>query len=186
MACGTSAQVNRAAIAPVGLPAAKSFAPTSAQPFSRDAASFQRDFMRLAFTLESGRPLPVFSRFEGPVTVRLTGKARSRLVQRDLDHLIARLRAEAKIPITRVAASEQANISIELIDQSALQDNLSLAARHAIAGHRTALPEALQATDRRGDRAVLRQRQVSATKDRAIQHPSSTARPDRSSAKTRH
>ena len=121
MACGTSAQVNRAAIAPVGLPAAKSFAPTSAQPFSRDAASFQRDFMRLAFTLESGRPLPIFSRFEGPVTVRLTGKARSRLVQRDLDHLIARLRAEAKIPITRVAAGEQANISIELIDQSALQ-----------------------------------------------------------------
>lgn len=60
-----------------------------------------RDFTELSFNLESGRTLPWFSRFEGPITVSLKGAAPSGAA-RELQSLVSRLRNEAGINITAV------------------------------------------------------------------------------------
>jgi hypothetical protein len=41
--------------------------------FAISNSDLARDFIDLSFMLESGRALPVLTRFEGPVTVRVTG-----------------------------------------------------------------------------------------------------------------
>jgi hypothetical protein len=74
------------------------------------ASSFARDFLDLTFAMESGRGLETFSRFEGPVTVGLTGKVPP-LAARDLAALVTRLRSEAGIDITTV--SGPAMITVE-------------------------------------------------------------------------
>jgi hypothetical protein len=67
--------------------------PFSASPSRKVTASnkdIERDFMDLSFSLESGRNLPVFTRFEGPSSVRLTGKVPQSLTS-ELNRLIHRL-----------------------------------------------------------------------------------------------
>ncbi|MBV7379391.1 DUF2927 domain-containing protein [Maritimibacter sp. DP4N28-5] len=88
-----------------------------ARPNSQIAA----DFLDLSFELESGRTLPVLSRFEGPITLRLTGRAPA-ILDNDLTQLVARLNTEAGIDITRVASSSSnASITLEVISRNALQ-----------------------------------------------------------------
>jgi len=88
--------------------------------------SFARDFLDLAFTLESGRRLPFFSRFEGPVSLRVTGAAPAHLGA-DLDAVLHRLRTEAGIAIARTDA-ENANITIQAVSRAEIQKNLPQAA----------------------------------------------------------
>ena len=57
-----------------------------------------RDFMELSFALESGRPVPQFSRFEGPITVQLSGPAPAS-ASAELARLVARLRTEAGVDV---------------------------------------------------------------------------------------
>lgn len=78
------------------------------------------DFQDLAFQMESGRELPVFTRFEGPITVRLVGNL-SEENRADLTALIKRLRSEARIDINYAQADEEANIVIQAIPSRALQ-----------------------------------------------------------------
>ena len=55
------------------LPPMKTFGtprPTAPRKSNNDIAL---DFIELSFQLESGRQLPVFTRFEGPISVRVTG-----------------------------------------------------------------------------------------------------------------
>lgn len=59
-----------------------------------------RDFHDLFFKIESGAELSHFSRFEGPIRVRLAGKIPS-VSNRDLDLLMNRLRSETGIRISR-------------------------------------------------------------------------------------
>ena len=92
-----------------------------ARPPRRSNASVARDFMRLAFQLESGRQLPVLSRFEGPVTLRMTGMRPGGASERDLDALLARLHNEAGIAIRRVGPGQPANITIEFLPQRILR-----------------------------------------------------------------
>ena len=103
------------------LPAMRTFAPQTQSPPSRSNASVARDFLELSFAMESGRPLPIFTRFEGPVAVRLTGTMRSASMSRDLDALLERIRREARISIVRVPADQPAHITIEAISQRSLQ-----------------------------------------------------------------
>jgi hypothetical protein len=112
---------NEGAEAPIRLdfPAMRSFAAQSPRTSLRPNAEIIRDFSDLTFRLESGRPLPFFTRFETPVTVRFNGAAPGHLVQ-DLDGLLARLRAEAGISIGRTDAAD-ANIVIELVSQAELR-----------------------------------------------------------------
>lgn len=102
------------------LPAMNTFTTTPARTVSRSNTSIANDFMTLAFQLETGRDLPVLSRFEGPISVRVTGNAPSNLAP-DLDRLLNRLRREAGINIHQVSATQPANITIEVISGNALQ-----------------------------------------------------------------
>jgi hypothetical protein len=81
-------------------------------------SSLVRDFMDLTFALESGRQLETFSRFEGPVTVAMTG-AVPPTAARDLGVLIGRLRSEAGIDIR--PATGAAVITVEFTSRAELR-----------------------------------------------------------------
>lgn len=119
-ACGAEPTVTRLAPTATTLETPNQF---GAGPGFGDAHSnpeLVRDFERLTFELESGRSVPVLSRFEGPITVRLTGQSVTRTTSRDLDVLLSRLRNEAGLNISRVASNKPANISIELVSAGAM------------------------------------------------------------------
>ena len=111
----------------VALPPMKSFAPAAAPAPRRSNASIAADFMDLTFRLESGRTLETFTRFEGPITVAVRGAAPGTL-QRDLDVLLARFRAEAGIAIRRVGSGQPAGITVEVITRRELQGAVPQAA----------------------------------------------------------
>ncbi|OYW61057.1 MAG: ATP-dependent transcriptional regulator [Rhodobacterales bacterium 32-66-7] len=82
-------------------------------------SSLARDFMDLTFAMESGRMLDTFSRFEGPVTVGLTGDVPP-TAARDLAALVGRLRDEAGIDIS-VTEPDGASITVEFTSRSTLR-----------------------------------------------------------------
>lgn len=116
-----SGQVNRRIPADVALPNIKVPAGAAAVPSNRSNQSIAQEFLQLAFQLESGRRLPVLSRFEGPITLRVTGQPLGVVSQRDLDRLLTRLRKEARINISQVPAGARANITVELLSRKTLR-----------------------------------------------------------------
>lgn len=104
---------------PAELPPMKAFASSRIEAPSRPNGEIAGDFLDLAFQLESGRSLPVLSRFEGPVTIAVTGRAPAALGT-DLDRLLRRLRIEAGIDIRRTETGP-ASITLEVVTKSALQ-----------------------------------------------------------------
>ncbi|MCB1328050.1 MAG: DUF2927 domain-containing protein, partial [Maritimibacter sp.] len=98
----------------------KAFASSRTDGPSRPNSEIAGDFLDLAFQLESGRTLPVLSRFEGPVTLALRGDAPGSM-QADLDRLIGRLRSEAGIDIRVGTDGRPASINVEVIRKSELQ-----------------------------------------------------------------
>ncbi|MGB3313667.1 MAG: DUF2927 domain-containing protein [Albidovulum sp.] len=78
-----------------------------------------QDFLDLAFRLESGRDLPVLTRFEGPVRVRMAGPVPAS-APADLGKLLSRLRNEAGIDIRQTGGSE-AEIAIEFLPRRTMQ-----------------------------------------------------------------
>ena len=63
--------VTRAAMEPAStssLPAMKRFTVHQSLPAPRSNNDLSLDFIELSFRMESGKELPVFTRFEGPVT----------------------------------------------------------------------------------------------------------------------
>lgn len=120
--CNTAArtETERARITPVALPPMKVFsAPRASRP-ARSNAEIAQDFMDLTFQLESGRQIDTFTRFEGPITVRLAGEP-PRSLSTDLDRLLSRLRREAGLDITRVAAGQRASITVEAVSQNEMR-----------------------------------------------------------------
>ncbi|MCX8952603.1 DUF2927 domain-containing protein [Ruegeria sp. NA] len=99
----------------VALPPAKSFAAPRPSPPARSNKNIASDFLPLHFELESGAALPVFTRFETPITVRLTGSP-TQSMQQDLTRLLNRLKREAGINIRQINDG-QANITIEAVSQ---------------------------------------------------------------------
>lgn len=114
-------QVARMAPANISLPPMKLPAGARASAPTRSNASIAREFISLAFLLESGRNLPVLSRFEGPITLRVTGMPMGAASARDLDLLLARLQDEARININRVHGDAPANITLHFMNQSKLR-----------------------------------------------------------------
>ena len=108
------------------LPGMKAFSAPRPVPPSRSNRDIQRDFMELVFQLESGRTLSTFSRFEGPISVRVTGKPPASLMP-DLNRLLHRLRSEAGIDIARTRG-EHANITIQAVPRSDIRRHLPKAA----------------------------------------------------------
>jgi hypothetical protein len=101
------------------LPAMKSFLATVPTATSRNNRQIAEDFLDLEFSLESGRILPVLTRFDGPVTVKLQGKVPA-FAAEDLGLVMARMRTEAGISIDQVTAQD-ASITIEFLPRKQLQ-----------------------------------------------------------------
>ncbi len=108
------------------LPPMRVFAAPQPQTFVTANSDLVRDVIDLTFELESGRSLPVLSRFEGPVTVRVTGNPPPTL-NSDLNRLLFRLRTEAGIDIRQVSGPE-ANITIEAVSRADIRSHLPQAA----------------------------------------------------------
>ena len=100
-------------------PQMQRFAGASPGPATRPNAEMALDFVDLTFRMESGRPLPVFTRFEGPITLRVAGQL-GRESRDDLSALLVRLRQEARIDI-RLTDNPDANIVIEAVPGRTLQ-----------------------------------------------------------------
>lgn len=105
---------------PHDLPPMKAFSRSAVQAPSRSNSQIAGDFLDLSFQLESGRSLPVLSRFEGPVSIAVTGPAPAAL-HGDLDRLLARLRIEAGIDIRKSGSTADASITLAVIPKAQLQ-----------------------------------------------------------------
>ncbi|MCA0939788.1 DUF2927 domain-containing protein [Salipiger pacificus] len=122
-----------ATVAPeVSPPLASRFGAPDPVPPQASNAQIARDVIDLAFSLESGRALPVFTRFEGPVTLRVAGKAPASLGP-DLDRLLRRLREEAGIDISEVQKGA-ANITLVPVPREKIRKQLPQAACFVIPG----------------------------------------------------
>ncbi|MCG6904694.1 MAG: DUF2927 domain-containing protein [Rhodobacter sp.] len=111
---------SRVSSRPSALPPMKTFVNSRVTAPGRSNAAIAKDFLDLGFTLESGRQLPVLTRFEGPITIRATGKVPPSL-NPDLARLLHRLRQEAGIEIRQVSADHDAAITIEALPRAELQ-----------------------------------------------------------------
>ena len=116
----------RARIAETTLPPMKRFADTAVPAPVRSNADLARDFLALTFRMESGRKLPVLTRFDEPIGVAITGAPPVTLAA-DLSSLTQRLRQEAGINI-RTAPADQAQIIIEAVSRRDIQRMLPQAA----------------------------------------------------------
>jgi hypothetical protein len=113
---------------PQALPPMAVFGSPHPLPPQRSNTEIARDFIDLSFQMESGRPIPVLSRFEEPVTITVAPNAPPTL-SRDLDRLLARLRTEAGIDIRRIAhGSATAAITIETLPRAQMQRSVPNAA----------------------------------------------------------
>ncbi len=116
----------RASFASSTLPPMKSFSASAPVAPIRSNNDLALDFIELSFQMESGRRLPVLTRFETPITVRVTGRP-SATLKPDLKRLISRLRNEAKIDISETTAPA-ANITIQAVSRAEIRAVLPQAA----------------------------------------------------------
>ncbi len=116
----------RAGFLDSALPPMKSFARGTPSAPVRSNTDLANDFIELSFQMESGRALPVLTRFETPITVRVTGRPSSTLGP-DLKRLINRLRNEAGIDITQTKA-DNAQITIQAVSRKDIHKVLPQAA----------------------------------------------------------
>lgn len=120
------AHPTRATLAETTLPPVKTFPAQRASLPARSNSDIARDFLDLSFALESGRPLPILTRFEEPITVKLEGRTNA-VLRADLSQLLARLRTEAGIDIRQIRQGS-ANITIQAVAKSDIKRALPHAA----------------------------------------------------------
>jgi hypothetical protein len=104
----------------IRLPPMKTFARPVPIPPLYSNSQLARDFLELTFTLENGDSVPLFTRFEGQIGVRVIGQAPPTLGP-DLDQLLQRLRREAGLNIARVGPDSAATITIEPMPRRKIQ-----------------------------------------------------------------
>lgn len=100
------------------LPPMRSFEGNRVNTPTRSNREIGKDFMDLSFRMESGRPVTRLTRFEAPITVRVTGSVPPSMTP-DLRALLGRLRNEANIDII-MTGSANASITIEAIPRAEL------------------------------------------------------------------
>jgi len=83
------------------------FASSVPVPATRANAEIAKDFIDLSFQMESGRALPTLTRFEGPITVRVTGPATDTLL-----HDLAPCNAQHREPLVSSSRGFQAGKNI--------------------------------------------------------------------------
>ncbi len=116
----------RASLMESTLPPMKNFGATVPTRPIRSNSDLAQDFLELSFQMESGRALPVLTRFEAPISVRVVG-APPPTLGTDLKRLIARLRNEAQIDI-RQSTDPAADISINAVSREEIRKVLPDAA----------------------------------------------------------
>ena len=136
-------QPTRVQVAEASLPPAKSFTTARPSPPGRSNTNIAADFLDLHFALESGTPLPVFTRFQEPVSVRLTGTP-TQSMQADLTRVLGRIRREASLDIRQIDEGI-ANITIEAVSQKQIHRILPQAACFVV-------PNSSSLEEYRGDR----------------------------------
>ena len=94
------------------------FPAQSGLPSLRPNEQIAQDFLDLEFHMESGQSLPVLTRFDGPVTITLTGQIPP-TARADLLKLISRLQTEAGIDLRITSAP--ANLTVEFAPKAALR-----------------------------------------------------------------
>lgn len=104
----------------------KTFPAPSPKRATVSNADLERDFLDLSFTLESGKPLLHFTRFEGPISLKVVGKVPVTLPG-DLGRLIYRLKSEAGMDIF-ITSQENANIYLHTIPSAQIKSALPTAA----------------------------------------------------------
>lgn len=109
------------------LPPAPRFGAANPLPPARANADMVRDILEMGFFLESGRAIPVLSRFEGPVRLRVIGSPPAGAMA-ETDRLLYRLRNEAGIDITRTAAGQDAQITVEFVPRARIRSLVPQAA----------------------------------------------------------
>lgn len=115
-------------------PLAPSRFPSAAPPLPlRTNAEMAQEFLDLEFNLESGRTLAGFSRFPGPITVRMTGGIPASAPE-DLARLLTRLRAEARLDIRQAQPDERPSITIEFLPRAQMQALAPTAACFVVPG----------------------------------------------------
>ena len=127
---GPAPQANRLAPAALDLPPVPRFAPVRPTPPQRANADMVHDILELGFYMESGRPIPQFSRFEGPVTLFLTGDIPPGGV-REAERLVQRLRSEAGLDVTlapRGSRPTGRRITVEFLPRRTMQARVPQAA----------------------------------------------------------
>ena len=103
------------------LPAPRTpFAPVAGLAVQRPNPEIAQDFLDLEFHLESGQALPLLTRFEGPVTLAMTG-AVPPSARGDLVALIARLRAEAGLDLTLLPDGSPAMLTLDFERRAVLR-----------------------------------------------------------------
>lgn len=90
--------------------------PAPTAPYAN--AALARDILDLSFALEDGTALPALTRFEGPVTVGV--ERGTPALHAELDALLRRLRAEARLDVTRAAPGEAASITVSAVPRAAI------------------------------------------------------------------
>jgi hypothetical protein len=115
---GNSPEISRQAPQGLEVPAPRSFQGGPVLPAGRSNAEMAADVGELLFRMESGRSVPVLSRYEGPVSVRMTGKVPASAAT-ELARLLGRLRNEAGLDILS-GEGASASITVEFMSRSAL------------------------------------------------------------------
>ena len=111
-------EAGAAAPAPAVIAAAASFTAVTPSRAQRSNAEIAQDFLDLQFRMESGRPLPMLTRFEGPITVALRGQVPAS-ASTDLARLLGRFRSEAGINISQT--SGDASITVEFVPRRTIR-----------------------------------------------------------------
>ena len=118
--CTAAPETTRSSAPDFTLPPMKTFGSSTPVQTRLSNSQIARDYLDLVFRLENGDRVPVFSRFEGPITVRVTGTAPATLTT-DLDQLLTRFRREAGIDISRVPADTPASITVAPVPRAQIQ-----------------------------------------------------------------
>lgn len=111
----------------ISLPAMQGFGTSPKISSLRSNADLIQLFNLLEFNMESGRALPVLTRFEGPISVRMIG-AVPPTAQAELLRLIARFRNEAGIDIRPVGPNDDASITIDFQSRADMSRVVPMAA----------------------------------------------------------
>lgn len=107
-ACAAPPETQRLQTAPMApVPGVYDPGPPRPLPPMRANAEMVEDVLEMGFFMESGRPIPQFSRFVGPVSVVTRGEM-STLARADLARLLGRLRDEAGIDIAQAPGNTAA------------------------------------------------------------------------------